>query len=338
MNNAFDDRSTSYLSGLTPEKAARLKQSTAKISIVVTTSLTLSKLVIGILTGSLAIISEALHSAMDMIAALVAFYSIKKSSEPADRDHHYGHIKFESMGAFIEGLIIFVPYIFVLVYAVKDLYKAEVNKDMLGWGMVLMAGSVAANLITAARLTKVAKLTHSIALKGDALHLYSDGITSLALLIALAFIRIFINTFEKIVILDPLFAIVVSIYIIYISLVLLKRAGAQLLDAAPPEESEIRDQINRIIHELPGEIINIHGFRCRGTKQHYFLDFHLTNCKHMTIEESHMLCDKIEERIKQSFPQSDITIHVEPCEDKSCTASRGLIPVCDSDEKRVLHE
>ncbi len=312
-------------------KSARLKQSTAKISVVVTTSLAVSKLVIGIMTGSLAIISEALHSGMDMVAALVAFYSIRKSGEPADKEHHYGHMKFESMGAFIEGLIIFVPYIFVLVYAAKDLFKAEVNENMLGWGIGLMAVSVIANLLTAARLTKVAKLTHSIALKGDALHLYADGITSLALLVALAIIK-----YTGLAILDPLFAIGVSVYVIYISLVLLKRSGAQLLDAAPAEENDIRNQIEKIVRDLPDEVISIHKFRCRGTRPQYFFDFHLICCRYMTLDESHRLCDKLEDNIKRDFSQADITIHVEPCEDRSCSASRGSNPICDSTKHRVI--
>jgi cation diffusion facilitator family transporter len=301
----------------------RRKQKAATMSIVVTTSLTLSKLVIGVMTGSIAIISEALHSMMDMVAALVAFFSIKLGGEPADRKHHYGHTKFEVMGAFIEGIIIFIPYIFVLYYAVRNIFNAKLNTEMLGWGMVLMAISTVANFACSAFLTRVARATHSIALRGDSLHLFADGMTSAALLIALYVIKL-----TGLEILDPLFAIGVSIYIIYVSLILLMRASVQLVDAAPPEDADILERINATVKDLPDRAMSVHSFRCRGTRPSYFIDFHLECCRFLTIDESHELCDELEARIKSEFPQSDVTVHVEPCEDKGCALSRGEPPVC----------
>lgn len=295
------------------EQTHRLKQRTAGMSIAVTTTLTVTKIVVGILTGSIAIISEGLHSLMDMIAAMIAYYSIKKGGEPADEVHHYGHTKFEAMGAFIEGLIILIPYVFILYYAIRHLHTTSVNEAMLGWGILLMALSVAANLAASARLNYVAKMTDSLALRGDALHLFSDGITSAAVLVALWLIKAF-----GYVILDPIFAIAVSIYIIYVSIILLKRSGAQLLDAAPAEEGEIQKRISEIVSEFPDEVINFHNFRCRGLKPTYFIDFHLLCCRHLSIKESHDLCDRLEERIKLAFPQCDLTVHIEPCEDQEC--------------------
>ena len=301
----------------------RRKQKAARMSIVVTTSLTLSKLVIGVMTGSIAIISEALHSMMDMVAALVAFFSIKLGGEPADRTHHYGHTKFEVMGAFIEGIIIFIPYTFVLYYSVRNIFNSKLNTEMLGWGILLMGISVAANLIGSAYLSRVARETNSIALRGDSLHLFADGITSAAIFVGLCAIKL-----TGLEILDPLFAIGVSIYIIYVSLILLMRASAQLVDAAPPEEADILERINAAIKDLPDRAMSVHGFRCRGTRPTYFIDFHLECCRFLTIDESHELCDELEARIKTEFPLSDVTVHVEPCEDDRCVHSRGEPPTC----------
>ena len=304
-------------------QAHRKKRRTAALSIFVTGTLTLLKLAVGILTHSLAVISEALHSLLDVIAASIAYFSIRKSGEPADGVHHYGHSKFEPFGAFIEGLLIFIPYVFVLIYAIRTLTTATVKEEYLIWAIVLMAVSIAANFATSNRLFKVAAETHSIALKGDALHLFSDGVTSAAILVALVLIKV-----TGLHILDPIFAILVSVYIIYVSIQLLHKAGSQLLDAAPKEESEILARIREMLREFPEDVVGLHDFRIRGHKPSYFLDFHLVACRHLTLQQGHDLCDELEDKIGNEYPGSDITIHLEPCGVDGCPDAHVIRGEC----------
>ncbi len=303
--------------------AQRKKRGAAAMSIAVTGTLTVLKLVVGVLTSSLAVISEALHSLLDVIAASIAYFSIKKSGQPADDVHHYGHAKFEPFGAFLEGLLIFVPYMFVLYYAIKTLTTAEVREEYLGWAIILMAVSIVANFAAAHRLDKVAKETHSIALRGDSLHLFSDGITSAAILLALVLIKV-----TGLHILDPIFAIAVSVYIIYVSFILLRRSSAQLLDAAPKEEAEILTRIREMLRDFPEDIVGVHDFRIRGHKPSYFLDFHLVACRHLTLQQGHDLCDKLEESIRKEYPGCDITIHLEPCGVDGCPDAHVIRGAC----------
>lgn len=305
------------------EKAHRKKRRAAALSIAVTGTLTVLKLVVGVLTSSLAVISEALHSFLDVIAASIAYFSIKKSGQPADGVHHYGHAKFEPFGAFLEGLLIFVPYIFVLFYAIKTLTTAEVREEYLGWAIILMVVSIVANFLTSYILNRVAVETNSFALRGDSLHLFSDGITSAAILVALVLIKI-----TGLHILDPIFAILVSVYIIYVSYILLRRSSAQLLDAAPEEESEILVRIREMLKGFNEDVVGIHDFRIRGHRPSYFLDFHLVACRHLTLQQGHALCDKLEEMISREYPGCDITIHLEPCGVDGCPDAHVVRGAC----------
>jgi len=301
------------------ESGRALKKRTAVLSVIVTAALTASKLVVGILSGSLSILAEALHSFLDFIAASVAYTSVRKSAEPADAGHHYGHTKFEALGAFIEGILIFLPYLLVLIYAVKNFGAVKINEEFLGWGIALMAVSVVANLAVGLRLSGVGAQTNSLALKGDALHLMSDAATSIAVLLALLLVKVTGVSYY-----DPAITILVSVYIIVLAFILMFRSGQQLADAAPREESEIRKEVEEILSGFPGFIFEAHNFRCRGQRPDYFIDFHLVCCRYLTLEETHDYCDRIEDAIRGKFPGSDITIHTEPCDEhESCPGPEG---------------
>jgi cation diffusion facilitator family transporter len=203
------------------------KVKTARLSIMSNTLLIIMKVIVGILSGSVSIISEAIHSSMDLVAALIAFFSVKVSDNPPDSKHPYGHGKIENISGVIEAVLIFAAAAMIIVEAVKKLLGAEIVLDKLWIGSLVMAVSAVINILVSRRLYKVAHETHSVALEADALHLKTDVYTSAGVAVGLALILI-----TDIRWLDPVVAILVAFFIIRESYELMKRAFWPLLDSA----------------------------------------------------------------------------------------------------------
>src|SRR5450759_1191495 len=201
------------------------KVSIARLSILTNTLLLILKMAVGLLSGSVSIISEAIHSSMDLIAAIIAFLSVRVSDNPPDSRHPYGHGKIENISGVIEALLIFVAAIWIIVEAVKKLFEEKIELDSIALGSIVMLISAIINTIVSRRLYKVARATKSIALEADALHLKTDVYTSLGVAIGLGLIIVTgINW------LDPVIAILVAMFIIRESYLLLKKAFTPLLD------------------------------------------------------------------------------------------------------------
>jgi len=203
------------------ERANQVKRSTARLSILSNTALVIMKLTVGFAIGSVSIISEAIHSAIDLVAAVIAFISVKKSSEPPDREHTFGHGKFEDFSGLIEAVLIFIAAILIIREAALKLMGEgeELNMGMLIAGIVVMFISATANWYVSGRLMKAAKATESIALEADAWHLRTDVYTSLGIFAGLVLIRLTGWKF-----LDPLFAIAVAVFIMKAAYDLTRRA------------------------------------------------------------------------------------------------------------------
>jgi len=279
------------------------KVATASLSIASNTLLIIMKLTVGLISGSVSIISEAIHSFMDLLASLIAFFSVRISDKPADSEHPYGHGKFENISGVIEAILIFVAAFWIIWEAVKKIISPE-PIESIGIGVAVMAISAVINLLVSRRLYKVAKETDSIALEADALHLRTDVYTSIGVAAGLALIWITGYYF-----LDPVVAIMVALLILWQSYLLFKRAFAPLLDAALPE-SEV-EEIRKIICRQCSDTIDIHNLRTRKAGAYRYVDFHLVVPGEMTVKESHDLCDIIEKDIKKLFEQVEVTIHVE---------------------------
>lgn len=287
------------------------KQRVAAISVFSNTSLVVLKLIAGILTGSVSIISEAIHSALDLVAAIIAFIAVRISSHPPDTKHRYGHGKFENVSGTIEALLIFIAAIWIMVEAYdKIVYGAQV--EMIGVGIAVMAFASLINWMVSNQLMKTAKKTDSIALEADAMHLRTDVYTSVGVMLGLLLIAL-----TKIQIIDPLIAFAVALIICKAAYDLTVKALLPLLDTALPEAEEkiIMAAINAAI---PEELVNFHQFRTRKAGSERYVDMHLVVPRNSTITEVHQWCDQVENEIAARLPQIHVLVHPEPCVDDDC--------------------
>ncbi|MDK2973719.1 MAG: hypothetical protein PWP08_90 [Methanofollis sp.] len=290
------------------DTADSVKQRTARISVISNTFLVATKLVVGLAIGSVGIISEAIHSGIDLIASGIAFVSIRKAEEPADDSHRFGHGKFEDFSGFIEAVLIFVAAALIVREALGELLGGEggLMVESLGIGMAVMGLSAAVNWCVSSRLMRVAKETGSIALESDAWHLRTDVYTSLAVLGGLVLIEI-----TGLVYLDAVVALGVAAIIVRTAWDLTRRAFADLTDhALPPAEEE---RIRQIICEHYSECVNFHALRTRRSGPDRFIDLHLVVPKGSSLEEAYDIVEHIETDIRTEFPGANVTIRAEPC-------------------------
>jgi cation diffusion facilitator family transporter len=278
------------------------KVSVARLSIISNTLLIILKLAAGILSGSVSIISEAIHSSMDLIAAVIAFFSVRVSDNPPDSRHPYGHGKIENISGVIEAILIFIAAIWIIIEAVKKLLGEKIELDSIAIGSSVMIVSAVVNMIVSRRLYKVARETNSVALEADALHLKTDVFTSLGVAIGLGLIMI-----THIYWLDPVVAILVALFIIRESYMLLSKAFTPLLDTAWGEND---------IHELEKTLkqmdVNYHDLRTRLAGNYRFVDIHIQIPEDVSVGNAHKYCDRIENELTGNYENLTVTIHVEP--------------------------
>ncbi len=291
------------------------KVKTARLSIISNSLLILMKFAIGILGNSVSIISEAIHSGMDLIAAIIAYLSVKISDNPPDERHPYGHGKYENVSGVIEAVLIFFAAGWIIFEAIKKLITTGHEVDKLGLGTLVMLISATINTIVSRKLYKVAKKTDSIALEADALHLKTDVYASLGVALGLLIMWLAdLNLFGKNIhlhIIDPLIALAVAMLILKESYVLLTNAYAPLLDESLSEE-----EIKTIKNVISSHSLNFHNLKTRKSGQFRFADLHLELPPNIKLQKAHDLCDEIETEIKSKIKNMDINIHVEPLNSK----------------------
>ena len=278
-----------------------LKKKTARLSVMSNTLLIVLKLAVGLITNSVSILSEAIHSSLDLIAAIIAFFAVKVSGNPADERHPFGHGKVENISGVIEAVLIFAASAWIITEAVKKFIHPE-EPGVLGLGIIVMAISAVVNTFVSRQLYKVARETDSVALEADALHLKTDVITSAGVAVGLGLM--WLTGWH---ILDPIIAVLVAMLIIYESWMLLRKAFSPLLDTAlSPRELE---KLEGILGEME---VKYHGMRTRAAGHQRFVEFHLDVPAHETIETIHKQCDLIEERLEREFRDISVIIHPEP--------------------------
>ncbi len=278
------------------------KVSIARLSIISNSFLIVMKLVVGIISGSVSIISEAIHSSMDLIAAVIAFLAVKISDVPPDSRHPYGHGKFENISGVVEALLIFIAAIWIVVEAVKKLLGESTGLESILLGSLVMLVSAVINAIVSSRLYKVARATKSLALEADALHLKTDVYTSLGVSLGLGLILI-----TGIEWLDPVIAILVAIFIIFESYQLLRKAFFPLLDTAWAEED-----VTELEKTLKDMGVNYHDLRTRLAGNYRFIDIHVEIPENESVGNAHRYCDTIENELTRNYENLTVTIHVEP--------------------------
>ena len=283
-----------------------LKSRAATVSIASNATLIVFKLVAGILSGSIAIISEALHSGSDLVAALIAFWSVRRAAQPPDEDHHYGHEKVENLSGVIEALLI-IAAAGVIIYegVMKIIDGPEIDHIWLGIGVMLVSGVT--NLIVSRRvLYPVAQRTQSAALEADAAHLLTDVYTSFGVAFGLLLVKLTDWPYF-----DPIAAIAVAVLIIKTGYDLVMQSTRVLLDETLPDEE--LDEIRRCVREHRGEIIvGYHKLRARRAGSRRHVDLHVTVDEDLTVTEAHEVAMHITEDIRDCIPNTDVLVHVEP--------------------------
>lgn len=277
----------------------------ARVSIASNTTLVGLKLAVGLIMASVSVLSEAVHSGLDLVAAIIANVAVVKGSRPPDAGHCYGHGKFESLSAVAEAALIFIAAgLIIAEAALRILEPAEVG--LLPAGIVVMAASALVNSAVSRKLYEVARRTESVALEADALHLSTDVWTSAGVLAGLALIQL-----TGIHLIDPVVALVVAALILRAAWRLTARGTCELSDSTLPEEEmrRIREVVERHRHLF----VEFHSLRARRAGPERHIDLHLVMARDTHVDDAHELCELIERELRSEFEGAGVLVHIEPC-------------------------
>jgi cation diffusion facilitator family transporter len=280
----------------------------ALISIASNAALIVLKLIAGVITGSVAIITEAIHSAVDLLASFIAYFSVRQAETPADDSHPHGHEKFENVAAAAEGVLILIGSGVIIYAAVRSLVLGP-ELHSLGIGIGVLAFSTLVNLGVSTWLFRRADETQSAALEGDAAHLRTDAYTSAGVLVGLVLVQ-----FTGAEWLDPAVALVIAGAIVYTGLRIVWRSWAVLVDEALPdtELEAIRVTIEGFADR---GIVGYHQLRTRRAGARRYVDLHLQFRSGTSLEDAHGTAHALQDQISDSLPGgADVLIHLEPAD------------------------
>jgi len=307
------------------------KQDVALLSIVSNATLVVRKLVVGLWIGSVSGLSEAIHSGVDLLAAVIAWFAVRTSDKPADAEHPFGHGKAENLSGTIEAILIFVAAAWIVYEAVGRLLHPRAI-GMVGWGAAVMGVSAAANLLVSHLLFKVARATDSVALEADGWHLRTDVYTSAGVAVGLVVMaldhRVIRGAEFRWV--DPVAALIVALLILRAAYELTVKSARDLMDRSLPPEEEA--WVRAYAVSLAPRVRGFHRLRTRKSGQYRFVDFHLKVDPEMTVRDSHALAEEVAARIRGRLPRSNVTVHVEPCE-RRCEPLCATGCLCPEDER-----
>ncbi|MEI6752930.1 MAG: cation diffusion facilitator family transporter [Paludibacter sp.] len=281
------------------------KKDVALGSVVAAVFITIFKLIIGLMTMSLGIISEALHSALDMVAAIITYFSVRVSDRPADSEHNYGHGKVENLSALVETILLLVTCVWIIYEAVNRLTSGNVHIEVTYWSYIVVITSIIIDFTRSRALYRVAKKHNSQALEADALHFSTDIWSSSVVLIGLIAYQ-FLGWKNA----DSIAALFVAIIVLYVSYQLGKKAIDVLLDKSPANTKEI---VRLILKSYP-EIKHYHSLKARTAGADTFIKFNVHFDPELSLREVHEVCDKIEAEIEKLVKRSEVYIHAEPDE------------------------
>jgi cation diffusion facilitator family transporter len=283
----------------------RTKSGAAALSIASNSILIALKLAAGAITGSIAIITEAIHSLIDLVASVIAFISVRKADEPADAEHPYGHEKVENLAATIEGMLILVGAA-VIVYEASHRLAVGASVDSLGIGIAVMGISVVANLVVSGVLSRRAREHDSAALEGDAAHLRTDALTSAGVLVGLGLVEI-----TGAVAFDSITALIVAAAIVWAGLKIIRRSSRVLVDEVLPDSEMDRIEAAIAAARTP-EVAGYHKLRARRAGSRRHIDFHVQYVSGTSLERAHELAHQMRASIEGEIPQAEVLIHAEP--------------------------
>jgi cation diffusion facilitator family transporter len=283
----------------------RTKSGAAALSIASNSLLIALKLAAGAITGSIAILTEAVHSLIDLVASVVAYVSVRKADEPADAEHPYGHEKVESLAATIEGMLILVGAGIIVYEATHQLVEGA-ELDRLGIGIGVMAFSVVANLGVSTVLSRKARVHDSPALEGDAAHLRTDALTSAGVLVGLAVVELTGNAAF-----DSITALIVAAAIVWAGIRIIRRSSGVLVDETLPDIELDRIEAAIASARTP-EVAGYHKLRARRAGSRRHIDLHVQYRTGTSLERAHELAHQMRASIEAEIAMAEVLIHVEP--------------------------
>jgi len=286
------------------ESALKEKKDAALLSVFAAIILTGFKLVIGIVTNSLGILSEALHSGLDLVAALITYFSVRVSDRPADKNHNYGHGKIENFSALMETILLLITCTWIIYEAINRLLSNETDIKVSIWSYIVVITSIIIDVNRSRMLYRVAKKHNSQALEADALHFSTDIWSSAVVLFGLICVNF--GFFAA----DAIAALVVAAIVLLVSYRLGKKAVDVLLDRAPQETIIIVEQA---LNSFP-EVKKFHRLKIRTAGADTFIKVNIHLDPNLNLQEVHELCDKIESTVHELIPRSELYLHPEPQE------------------------
>ena len=290
---------------------AQEKQAVARSSVLAACLLTGLKIIVGVTTGSLGILSEAAHSGLDLVAAVVTYLSVRVSDRPADPNHHFGHGKVEHLSAFIETALLLVTCLWIIFEATRRLFFRDVHVEPSVWAFAVMLISIAIDTFRSRALFRVARKYDSQALEADALHFSTDVYSSSVVILGL--ILIYVGDRQNLPWLrhaDPVAALVVAGIVVYISLQLGKKTLDALVDAAP---AGTRARITDLVASVPG-VLSPERIRVRQSGGRLFVDLRIKLASNIPFEHAQSVVEVVEARIHSRFPSADVVVHATPRE------------------------
>ena len=278
------------------------KNRVAFLSVLAAVFLTSFKLIVGLLTGSLGILSEALHSGFDLVAAVITWFAVRLSDKPADKDHNYGHGKIENLSALFETFLLLITCVWIIYEAMSRLISGETHLEVTVWSYVVVISSIVIDISRSRALRKMAIKHNSQALEADALHFSTDIWSSLVVLFGL------LGAQFGFYMADSIAALLVACIVIYVSYQLGKRSVNVLLDRVP---DSVSGQIHEEISKMDG-VEYFHDLKVRSSGADIFVEVNIHVPPGMTTEQAHQIATAVEKQLAQKIPRTYVHVHVEP--------------------------
>ncbi|HEY3344950.1 MAG TPA: cation diffusion facilitator family transporter [Anaerolineaceae bacterium] len=293
--------------------ATHEKNQAALSSVIAAVGLTTFKLIVGLLTNSLGILAEALHSGLDLLAALITLFAVRESGKPADNAHLYGHGKVENISALFETFLLLVTSVWIISESIQRLFFKSVEVEVSIWAFIVMGASIIIDFTRSRILLRAARKYNSQALEADGLHFSTDIWSSSVVILGLTgvWLASFIPSLQFLKKADAIAALGVACIVVYVSIELGYRAVQGLLDRAP---NGLAEKIKAAVETIPG-VANCHQVRVRPSGPEMFVDVHVLLDKNLTLQEAHSLTEVIENAIRELAPGADVTVHPEPIPD-----------------------
>jgi cation diffusion facilitator family transporter len=283
---------------------ARSNRAAAILSVGSNLVLTVVKLVLGVVTGSVAVLSEAAHSASDLIASGIALGAVRTASRPADPGHPYGHEKAENLGAVAEGLLVLGAGVYVAVESLRRLASGGEDVEHLEWAIGVMVAGALVNVVVAARLRAVARRTGSPAIEGDAAHLTADVLTSAGAAVGLFLVAV--TGWQP---LDAIAGLLVAVWVVLMGVRLCWRSAQVLLDQSLPETDIL--VIEEVLARFTGDGVSFHAVRGRRAGAKRLVDLHMVVPPETTVRTGHEMSGRVKGALVQALPNTEVLIHLE---------------------------